>query len=249
MGVAAVVLGAVIATTGGGAQVYPVRWDEQQSDPQPAAPTPPALVLADGGLEFPDGSVQTTAAQGTLIGPALVPVTGQTTSYGNRDDGELERGIRWPTPRFTENNNGTVTDSLTGLIWLDDANCFGTQTWANALAKANALFDGCSDCGGTNNDCALTDGSVAEDWRLPNVRELQSLLHHGFAHPAVPNTAGTGKWAEGDAFSGVQLFNYWSSTSDATGTSYAWMVHMGHGGVSADNKDNSKRVWPVRGGQ
>src|SRR5215831_10404550 len=54
---------------------------------------------------------------------APVPRTGQTTSYAAGDDGALQKGVAWPTPRFTDNNNGTITDNLTGLIWLKNANC------------------------------------------------------------------------------------------------------------------------------
>ena len=131
---------------------------------------------------------------------APVPKTGQRTSFGNRDDGELERGAAWPNPRFTDNGDGTVTDNLTGLIWLKNANCFETKEWDGALAAANGLAAG---------NCGLTDGSVAEDWRLPNVRELQSLIHYGVHSPAIPDTAGTGKWSEGDPFSGVVSSLYW----------------------------------------
>jgi len=74
--------------------------------------------------------------------PAPVPKTGQTTTYAAGDDGALQKGVAWPTPRFTDNNNGTVTDNLTGLTWLRDASCLGFQTWANALAAANSLADG-----------------------------------------------------------------------------------------------------------
>jgi hypothetical protein len=53
--------------------------------------------------------------------------TGQTASYATGDDGNLQKGVTLPSPRFTcnpsedctpGNNNGTVTDNLTGLIWL-----------------------------------------------------------------------------------------------------------------------------------
>ena len=59
-------------------------------------------------------------------GPAPVEKTGQTISYATGDDGELERGIDKPPlkDRFTDNGDGTVTDNLTGLIWMKDANCF-----------------------------------------------------------------------------------------------------------------------------
>ena len=39
------------------------------------------------------------------------------------DDGLLRAGIEWPAPRFTDNGDGTVTDSLTGLMWLKDGGC------------------------------------------------------------------------------------------------------------------------------
>ena len=85
---------------------------------------------------------------------------------GTGQDGEYQAGVS-VDPRFTDNGDGTVTDNLTGLIWLKDADCFGSRNWTNALSDANTLADG---------SCGLTDGSVAGDWRLPNVRELQSLI-------------------------------------------------------------------------
>ncbi len=63
-------------------------------------------------------------------------------SYDTRDDGALQKGVAWPTPRFTDNGNGTVTDKLTGLIWMKNANAFGTKTWAEALNAANGLESG-----------------------------------------------------------------------------------------------------------
>ena len=50
--------------------------------------------------------------------------------------------MAWPNPRFTDNSDGTVTDNLTGLIWLKDANCFGDRTWISALSDANGLASG-----------------------------------------------------------------------------------------------------------
>jgi hypothetical protein len=63
---------------------------------------------------------------------APVPKTGQTTSYADYDDGYYEKGVSWPNPRFTK-SNGTVTGNLTGLIWLEDANCFGNEKMARWL--------------------------------------------------------------------------------------------------------------------
>ena len=69
---------------------------------------------------------------------APVPKTGQTDPYGLiGTDGALQKGVAWPTPRFIDNLNGTVTDKLTGLTWLKNANAFGLKNWADALTTAN----------------------------------------------------------------------------------------------------------------
>jgi hypothetical protein len=175
------------------------------------------------------------------IGTASVEETGQETSYATGDDGDYEVGVSWPVPRFTDNGDGTVTDNLTRLIWLKNANCFKARQWAEALGDCNSLNDG---------ECGLTDGTVEGDWRLPNVRELHSLSHFGFYDPAVPNTAGTGKWAADDPFTGVQSSFYWSSTTFEGDTYDAWNVSMYDGLVSYYDKADldGLYVWPVRGG-
>lgn len=156
--------------------------------------------------------------------------TGQTTSYATGDDGDLEKGIASPAPRFTDNGDGTVTDNLTGLIWLKNANRFGARAWIQALGDCNNLADD-----GEN----LTDGSVAGDWRLPNVKELQSLIDFGRYSPALP---------PGHPFSDGLSNYYWSSTSAAYSTGNAWQVGMNLGGVYQTGKGTSCFVWPVRGG-
>jgi len=175
-----------------------------------------------------------------ISGPAPVARTGQTTSWATGDDGDLEKGVEVPEPRFKDNLDGTVTDKLTGLIWLKEANCFSTRTWNNALYDSNGLQDG---------ECGLTDGSSAGEWRLPNKRELLSLAHDGYYNPALSNTAGTGKWSYGDPFDNVQPIYYWSSTTYSVVTLYAWYVSMYDGYVSIEDKYNAHYVWPVRGGQ
>jgi hypothetical protein len=172
-------------------------------------------------------------------GPAPVEKTGQTTPYEPRDDGDLEKGVAWPNPRFNDRGNGTVVDNLTGLTWLKNANCFGTRTWNNALSDCHGLSDGF---------CGLSDDSSAFDWRLPNRFELESLLTLKYSDPVVPNTAGTGKWSEGNPFNSVISSNYWSSTTDAYNSGGAWVVGMDFGDVIYGFKGNDNFVWPVRGG-
>jgi hypothetical protein len=203
----------------------------------------------DAGAFALDADLRELEAAVLALGTAKVPRTGQSAVFAPADDGDLQLGVTWPNPRFTDNGDGTVTDNLTGLIWLADANCFGGQNWADAMAKANALFDGCPDCGGTNSDCGLSDGSLPGEWRLPNVRELHSLISYGVHSPAMPNTVGTGQWSEGDPFSGVLSTFYWSSTTIASNFGGAWGLGMDDGDVDGVGKTGGGRVWPVRGGR
>ena len=161
--------------------------------------------------------------------PAPVEKSGQTTSYSTGDDGNLEKGVIWPNPRFTDNSDGTVTDNLTGLIWLKDANCFLARTWNNALSDCNGLADG---------SCGLTDSSSAGDWRLPNYKELFSLIDANNYSPALPS---------GNPFSNVMPNSgYHTSTTVLTQTNYAWLLYMDFGDVTFDNKIKVSYVWPVR---
>jgi len=182
-------------------------------------------------------------------GPAPVAKTGRSTCYeydganwvevdcvGTGEDGESQRGIEWPNPRFTDNEDGTVTDNLTGLIWMKVANCLGQRTWEDAISGCKVLADGL---------CMLTDGSSAGDWRLPNRRELFSLVHDEYFNPALPNTAGTGQWSYDDPFLYVQSYIYWSSN---TSGSSAWFVNMSSGQVHTAYKVHEHWAWPVRGG-
>ena len=136
----------------------------------------------------------------------------------------------------------TVTDNLTGLVWAKNANLMVTRdpsfdaddtandgkvTWQHALDYVAKL----------NSENYLNH----TDWRLPNRRELRSLADYELFQPALPL---------GHPFTQVQSGFYWSSTSYAYDTSYAWVVFMYCGVVRpSDNTDFGYYVWPVRSGQ
>jgi hypothetical protein len=111
---------------------------------------------------------------------AAVPQTGLTTSFDEnnpqRDDGALRKGVALPTPRFTDNLDGTIIDHLTGLIWLRNANCPNApRDWQTALTDVVSL----NTTGTMNgNDCGDFSNAKSHqtDWRLPNMRELHSLI-------------------------------------------------------------------------
>lgn len=86
-----------------------------------------------------------------LAGTIDLAKTGQTTSYATNDDGDLQIGVAWPEPRFTNSDGSTpitgnvVVDQLTGLMWTKDGNLpGGTKTWQEALDYvAGAIIESC----------------------------------------------------------------------------------------------------------
>ncbi|MDD2737203.1 MAG: DUF1566 domain-containing protein [Desulfuromonadaceae bacterium] len=173
---------------------------------------------------------------------ASLPQTGQTTSYASGDDYSVRAGVAWPGTRFTDNQNGTVTDNLTGLVWLKNAGCFTPTNWATALTAANQLASG---------QCGLTDGSTAGQWRMPNVNELESLVDVSHINPAV---------SSGSAFTNINLTAaYWSSTTYTALPSNAMAIRFSDGrwingidsadGSFTNNKNSSANsLWVVKSG-
>ncbi len=178
---------------------------------------------------------------------AQVWKTGQTTMYEAGDDGDLQKGVEWPDPRFTDNGDGTITDNLTGLIWLKNANCAQTSTdWATAFDYITELNTQGTMNGNTASDTSA-GGSHQTDWRLPNRKELFSLLDMSQLNPALPN---------GYPFTSIGVTTsdtpapgwYWSSSTDDLNTDNAWEISLGSGSVSRTSKTSSDNyILPVRG--
>jgi hypothetical protein len=125
------------------------------------------------------------------------------------------------TDSYTDNGDGTVTDTSTGLRWLQ-TNSSNTHTWEQALAYCEGL-----NLGGYT------------DWRLPTSKELQSLVDYSRYSPAINTTY----------FPNAAALWYWSSTTNVNGTGYAWSVNFGYGYVSNSNKNDAGYVRAVCGGQ
>ncbi len=175
----------------------------------------------------------TSAALSSAASQARVPVTGETAgAIGSAN------GTAWPSGRFVGSgaSNNCVSDKLTGLMWVRDLNTVIIKgstngistTWQNALGSVKQANDNSVYCGYT-------------DWRLPNLNELKSLVNYAKSSPAV--------WLNTEGFANVRANSYWSSTSYAPNTSYAWYVYFDYGNVNAYVKDGNRYVWPVRGGR
>lgn len=176
------------------------------------------LVLLSNSLNWACSPRQVSANASNLsslsTGMITLPRSGMAVSYYAGDDGDLKMGVAWPTTRFNDLGDGSITDTLTGLMWVKDFNLMltrdpgfdtdgsadGAVLWMRALdyvAKLNS------------------EGYLGHhDWRLPNVIELESLLDASQANPGLPAS---------HPFVNVRPL-YWSSTTYAQGTPMAWGV-------------------------
>jgi|GEM_PF-699443 len=123
---------------------------------------------------------------------------------------------------FIDNNDGTVTDTSTGLMWQQNGST--QKTWGDALAYCESL--------------TLAGHS---DWRLPNRNELQTIVDYSRYNPAIDTAF----------FPDTAAYYYWSSTTYTDLPVNAWYVHFGIGIVRLEGygKDWLQYVRAVRGGQ
>ncbi len=144
-----------------------------------------------------------------------------------------------PASRFADHGDGTVTDNATGLMWKKCSEgqsyngatrgCDGTAatySWQQALQKATAINAG----GGFSGQ---------SDWRLPNVKELSSIVEHQCAYPTINQ----------EVFPATPSVWFWSSSPVASNSNYAWDVSFSEGNVTAFFKHTEYGVRLVRGGQ
>ena len=187
------------------------------------------------------------------------------------------------TDRYIDCGNGTVTDNDTGLVWLKQANCLatcsgtgvpctvdsdcgggtcdpGTVDWFTAMGFVAGLSDKPAGSAAAADDCGLSDGSSAGEWRLPSVEEWEAMIadavalgctSDGFGGPSITDDSGTQCWEEGpgNSFTGVASNFYWSPSTVLFEPSFAWIVFLSDGNIGFNERTNNNYVWPVRGGQ
>ena len=168
------------------------------------------------------------------------------------DDGYNDGGASKMS--FTNNGDGTITDNKTGLMWrqcsqgqLDDGSC--TDGCPGSPTDFSGY--GCGNDDGTAANYAWGDafGEIAamnaanyaghSDWRLPNVKEMQSIVDYSQQNPAI----------NGTYFPNTDTNNYyWTSTTYAPYSQLAWIVYFYDGYVGNALKDTTSTVRPVRAG-
>lgn len=131
----------------------------------------------------------------------------------------VRNSIQNPVVRFRDNNDGTITDLITGLTWQKILNT-NIMTWEEAL-----------------NYCESLTLAGYSDWRLPNIKELQSLNNEFLKNPSLDT----------NFFKNVFLSNYWSSSTLQGQTPKAWYMNLFYGLITYENKTGKLRVISVRG--
>ena len=170
-----------------------------------------------------------------------LPQTGQTIKLIENDDGDNQKGVTWPPQRFRNNYDGTITDNLTGLMWIKDADCATenvsgatTYQWLDALKFAKDLNNST-----LNNHCKNYVNKYT-DWRIPNVNEIGSLMRAGLTERTIanwlniPDNNSTG-------FSQSNLVDtpIWTSTTSAQSSNEAWTINLRTGGTELIKKSNN----------
>lgn len=149
-----------------------------------------------------------------------------------------------PTADFVDNHDGTVLHRLTGLVWMrcalgqtwDGATCIGqpgSYPWEQALGEV-ANFNKAGGFAGNR------------DWRLPNIKELDSIIELQCSFPAInlsvfPSTPEWRFWSSSPDFrhpvDSALHANFRNGYTDDSRTNEAYHVRLVHGGMGFDAFD------------
>jgi len=213
------------------------------------------------GLGLSASAVQATDTSPSC-GASTFPATGQTTSFPPtlkttdapvRDDGVVRAG---GALRYQNNGDGTITDLNTGLMWEQKIRDIVTAQGNHDVTRA-FLWDAAAATIWDWLEQVNTEGGTGlgghNDWRIPNVKELQSIVDYGTFNPAVdvafnnnPGLLATCGVAE---CSLTATTYYWSSTTVANVPANAWAVSFFIGEVAPGAKSAASLfARAVRGG-
>lgn len=140
-------------------------------------------------------------------------------------DAEIGMYRPWPEPRFSIVDEDLVVDQVTKLVWTRNG-CLADfpLSWREALDMID--------------DMNSQNMYGRQDWRLPNRREMRSLIDHSSRNPAL---------TQDHPFSHVALGWYWTSTTATLDKKYAWYAHLAGGRMFYGKKTEYCWLWPVCG--
>jgi len=211
-------------------------------------------VAADGG-GFP--------GQDARYGRDAQAAAGQLTKIGSGNKGFdfskiANNGTLLPASAALGSGPGDwacTKDNVTGLIWevkttsglrsmshsytwysSNSATNGGNTGWASG---GNCFAVGRCDTEKFTADVNATGLCGASDWRMPKVKELESIVDFGRSNPSIdppyfPNTSSS---------------NFWSGSPNADSSNGAWVVYFGYGNAYGSNRGDGNLVRLVRGGQ
>lgn len=179
-----------------------------------------------------------------------LPATGQTTCWdtagkviacaGTGHDGDVLAGAALS---YTDNGDGAITDNATGLMWEKQSfdgsihDMTVTFSWDNAFAHVAELNK--------------ANFAGHKDWRLPNLKELASLVNYEKVSPSVSPAFNNNCTRGATVLTGscTATDTYWSSSSFASHPGFAWYVIFDPGDVENGDKRTTNHVRAVRGGR
>lgn len=165
------------------------------------------------GFQVPDtGITECYDENGTVI---TCPSSATDTYYGQ--DGNFAIN----SMSYTDNHDGTVTDTVTNLTW--QKTDVAARTWAEAVVYCNSLA-----LGGFN------------DWRLPTLGELDSLIDLSIVSGAMINSVFTESFPDGD-------YVFWSYDTNPDNISQAWIYNYGTAEDDIADKSGVFSIRAVRG--
>lgn len=215
------------------------------------------LLVASSILTACNNGSSATSGSSPLSATVSLPQTGQTPTLPITAtagmDGFTYLGVPWayvpsgattPATRFTAGTGveaNCVTDNLTGLMWVKDLN---TVTINGAASGSATPWQNALDSIATVNTVGYCGHN---DWYLPTVNDLSSLVNYGFSNGANNHQS---EWLISQGFANVQTALYWSSSSKAAeSTTFALGIFMlGGAEMVLDKSSLSEYVWPVRRG-
>jgi hypothetical protein len=178
--------------------------DEMPEGEQPPAPS--------GG---PEGTSMTSVSEKALAQGKNPPAPGMSGSPLKKYAWAV-RGREYGKNSFINNGDGTVSDLATGMMWMKQDSAKGLD-WENALAYAENL-----------------EYAGYDDWKLPNIKELQSIVDYSGVYPAINPTFF--ETTDKDAYFWTSTSAYFAKVSNERQKKYwAWYVAFGYAVDSEGN--------------